>query len=129
MEPKKRKSKTKNKTDVTSLSCDMEKTDTFSFSFEETQEKIFNEINNQELQKSLTEWDKKFKQKQKIGRRDLSILKEHIGEYMNTFLLFGYNIDDDRVILQQFENPRDRDAIMEFLKTIFIRQQTENFLD
>jgi hypothetical protein len=44
-------------------------------------------------------------------------------------LLFGYNLEDERVIIQKFETARDRDAIMEFLKTIFIKQQTDNFLD
>jgi hypothetical protein len=131
MENKKPKPKVKNKkqTTVESLSS-FDKEDEFIISsLLETQEKIFNEINDVELQKSLLDWDKKFKQKQKIGKRDLSILKENICEYMNTFLLFGYNLDDDRVIIQKFENPRDRDAIMEFMKNIFIRQQNENFLD
>ena len=131
MENKKSKPKVKNKkqTTVESLSS-FDKEDEFIISsLLETQEKIFNEINDVELQKSLLDWDKKFKQKQKIGKRDLSILKENICEYMNTFLLFGYNLDDDRVIIQKFENPRDRDAIMEFMKNIFIRQQNENFLD
>jgi hypothetical protein len=92
-------------------------------------QKLFDEIDNLELQKSLLDWEKNFKQKQKVGKRDLSMLKDHISEYMNTFLLFGYNLDDDRVIIQKFENARDRDAMMEFLKNIFIRQQNENFLD
>jgi hypothetical protein len=131
MENKKTKPKVKNKkqTTVESLSS-FDKDDVFiNSSLLETQDKIFNEINDLELQKSLLDWEKKFKQKQKIGKRDLSILKENICEYMNTFLLFGYNLDDDRVIIQKFENPRDRDAIMEFMKNIFIRQQNENFLD
>jgi hypothetical protein len=131
MENKKTKPKVKNKkqTTVESLSSFDKNDDFVNSSLLETQDKIFNEINNLELQKSLLDWEKKFKQKQKIGKRDLSILKENICEYMNTFLLFGYNLDDDRVIIQKFENPRDRDAIMEFMKNIFIRQQNENFLD
>jgi hypothetical protein len=48
---------------------------------------------------------------------------------MSAFLVFGYDMNDDRIIIQKFDNSRDRDAIMEFLKTIFIKQQTENFLD
>jgi hypothetical protein len=48
---------------------------------------------------------------------------------MDCYLLFGYNTNGDRVIIQKFSKPRDRDAIMEFLKTIFFKQQQENFLD
>jgi len=48
---------------------------------------------------------------------------------LDTFLMFGYNVNGDRIILQNFKNARDRDAIMEFLKTIFLKQQHENFLD
>jgi hypothetical protein len=129
MEPKKQKYKSKKQTNINSLSGD-NKNDIISVStMMEIQQKVFEEIDNLELQKSLLDWEKKLKQKQKIGKRDLSILKDTISEYMNTFLLFGYNLDDDRVIIQKFENPRDRDAMMEFLKNIFIKQQSENFLD
>lgn len=129
MEPKKQKTKNKKQTSISSLSGE-EKNDGVNFSsLMQIQQKVFDEIDNLELQKSLLDWEKKFKQKQKVGKRDLSMLKDHISEYMNTFLLFGYNLDDDRVIIQKFENARDRDAMMEFLKNIFIRQQNENFLD
>ena len=97
--------------------------------FESIQEKISHAVNNEELQKSLSQWEKQFKLKQKVSKRDLGILKDTISEYLGTFLLFGYNLDDERIIIQKFENARDRDAIMEFLKNIFIKQQTENFLD
>jgi hypothetical protein len=100
-----------------------------SFSMEEIEDKVFNEINFIELEKSLSSWDKQFKYKEKITKRDMNILKNNISEYMSSFLVFGYDMNDDRIIIQKFETPRDRDAIMEFLKTIFIKQQTENFLD
>jgi hypothetical protein len=35
----------------------------------------------------------------------------------------------NRIIIQNFNNARDRDAVMEFLKTIFIKQQQDSFLD
>ena len=44
-------------------------------------------------------------------------------------MLFGYNTEGERIIIQHAENARDRDAVMEFLKTIFIQQQQSNFLD
>lgn len=127
MEPKKRKKRQPKNTNVFNLSA-TQVTD-IPCTFESIEEKIHHEVNNEELQRCLSQWEKNFKFKQKVSKRDLGILKENIGEYLSTFLLFGYNLDDDRVIIQKFENARDRDAIMEFLKTIFIKQQTENFLD
>ena len=125
MENKKRKKST----NVSSLSSKQVNEKIDYVSIEDIENKIFNEINNAELQKSLMQWEKDFRQKQNVSKRDFSLLKSIVSEYMNTFLLFGYNIDDERVIIQKFDNARDRDAIMEFLKTIFIKQQTENFLD
>ena len=128
MDPKKRKKRVKTTTSF-NLSSDKIKQDDKQISFDSLEEKVYHEINNEELQKCLWNWDKQFKFKQKINNRDLNILKNSISEYMDSFLLFGYNFDNDRIILQNFDNPKDRDAIMEFLKNIFIKQQTENFLD
>jgi hypothetical protein len=96
---------------------------------EELQKKIFDAISNVELQKSMDKWLKENKKEHVTSIRDLGILKGIITEYLDTFLVFGYNINGERIILQNFKNARDRDAIMEFLKTIFLKQQHENFLD
>jgi hypothetical protein len=64
-----------------------------------------------------------------ITKRDLTLLKSLVGEYLDSFLVFGYNTEGDRVIVQNFKTAKDRDAVMEFLKTIFLKQQHENFLD
>ena len=96
---------------------------------EDLQKKVFDAINNIELQKSLDKWLKENENNTAVSKRDFNLLKNSISEYMDCYLLFGYNINGDRVILQKFNKPRDRDAIMEFLKTIFLKQQHENFLD
>jgi hypothetical protein len=96
---------------------------------DDLQKKVFDAINNLELQKSLDKWLKENKQSQQIAMRDLSLLKSIVTEYLDSFLLFGYNLEGERVILQSFNKARDRDAIMEFLKIVFIKQQQENFLD
>lgn len=96
---------------------------------EDLQKKVFDAINNIELQKSLDKWLKENNTNNAIYKRDFDLLKNNISEYMDCYLLFGYNITGERVIIQNFNKPRDRDAIMEFLKTIFIKQQHENFLD
>jgi len=96
---------------------------------EEVANKIFGEINKKELEKSLDRWLKENSTKNAIAMRDLGLLKSIITEYLDTFILFGYNIEGERIILQHYTSAKDRDAIMEFLKTIFIKQQQDNFLD
>jgi len=96
---------------------------------DEIAKKVFTVVSNLELQKSIDKFMKESKRANQISMRDLSILKGIMSEYLDAFLVFGYNIEGDRIILQNFKNARDRDAIMEFLKTIFLKQQHENFLD
>jgi len=95
----------------------------------ELEEKVFTAVNNLELQKSIEKWSKEKNNKTKISERDLTILKNHIIEYMDSFLLFGYTFDGERIIMQNFDKPKDRDAMMEFLKIVFYNQQQDNFLD
>jgi len=92
-------------------------------------DKVFSAVNNLELQKSLDKWLKDNTQNNMITKRDLTLLKSLVGEYLDSFLVFGYNTEGDRVIVQNFKTAKDRDAVMEFLKTIFLKQQHENFLD
>ena len=96
---------------------------------DEINEKVYSAINERELQKSLDKYLKQSNQANQVMYRDLDLLKSIIGEYLDSFIAFGYNIDGERVILQHFPNPKDRDAIMEFLKIIFFKQQEDNFLD
>jgi hypothetical protein len=125
--------KRENKTDLPSLSsvCDIpNKIETnISDSKEEVIKKVFEAVSNIELQKSIDKYMKEHRKDTQISTRDLSILKGIVTEYLDTFLVFGYNTNGERIILQNFKNARDRDAIMEFLKTIFLKQQHENFLD
>lgn len=120
--PKKRT--TSKKTVTESLSGNNDK-----LVMKEMAEKIFSEINNKELEKSLDRWLKENSNRNVIALRDLDLLKSIITEYLDTFIVFGYNVDGERIILQHYTTARDRDAIMEFLKTIFIKQQQDNFLD
>jgi len=95
----------------------------------ELNDKVFLAVNNLELQKSLDRWLRENSQNNTIVRRDLTMLKNMVSEYLDSFVLFGYNMEGERVIIQKFETSKDRDAVMEFLKTIFLKQQHENFLD
>lgn len=115
----------KKETTTPSLSA----TEVKEVSFSEIREKVYSSMNNKELEKALDNWLRDNNTETKIAVRDLGVLKTVISEYLDTFITFGYNINGDRIIIQHFKNARDRDAIMEFLKTIFIKQQHENFLD
>lgn len=95
----------------------------------EVAEKVFNQVNQKELEKSLDRWLKENDAQNAIAMRDLGLLKSIVAEYLDAFIVFGYTLEGERVILQNYQKARDRDAIMEFLKTIFIKQQQENFLD
>jgi hypothetical protein len=90
---------------------------------------VFSSMNDIELQKALDNFLKKNIKDKNLIVRDISILRDVITEYLDAYILFGYNLEGERVIVQHFKTPKDRDAIMDFLKTIFLRQQHENFLD
>lgn len=96
---------------------------------QELNKKVYAAINNLELQKSLDKFLKENRNQQQTAMRDLGLLKSIITEYLDSFILFGYSIDGERVIIQNFAKSKDRDALMEFLKIIFFKQQQENFLD
>lgn len=95
----------------------------------EVKTNIFNSINDAELQRALDKWIKDNHTESKIHHRDYHLLKSVITEYLDSYVLFGYNTEGERIIIQHAESARDRDAVMEFLKTIFIQQQQSNFLD
>lgn len=118
-----RKRSTLKNTKVPSLSSDEK------FQIDQMTEKVFDELNKRELEKSLDRWLKVNGDRNAVAMRDLGLLKSIISEYLDTFIVFGYNTDGERIILQHYTTPKDRDAIMEFLKTIFIKQQQDNFLD
>ena len=124
--------KRKRNTNIPSLSSENTSVQSQGMSKEEIKilnDKVFSAINNLELQKSLDKWLKDHAQNNMITKRDLGLLKSVVGEYLDSFLVFGYNTEGDRVIVQNFKTAKDRDAVMEFLKTIFLKQQHENFLD
>lgn len=121
--------KSRKSSQVPSLSAELSKDELKLVDMNQVAEKVFNEINHKELQKSLDKWLKENQTQNSIAMRDLGILKSIVSEYLDAFVVFGYTLEGERVILQHYQKARDRDAIMEFLKTIFIKQQQENFLD
>lgn len=91
------------------------------------QKKVFDAVHNLELQRSLDKMLKQHVHENQIIKRDFSILKDAITEYLDSFLVLGYSLDGDRIVIQHFKSPKDKDAIVEFMKNIFLKQQNENF--
>jgi hypothetical protein len=128
-EKKKTRKNTSNTNSLSSTSLQKKPKKAKDDDLEEIRDKVFLSINNAELQKSLDMWMRRNLEESKIQSRDLYILKSLITEYLDSYILFGYDTNNQRIIVQNCENPKDRDALMEFLKIIFIKQQNENFLD
>lgn len=93
--------------------------------FDDIKEKIHIAINNRELEQSIEKWLKENRQTQNIKVRDLELLSGIITEYLDSYILFGYNMEGERVIIQNYKKAKDRDAMMEFLKIIFYKYQTD----
>lgn len=90
------------------------------------QNRLHEALNAVELKKSMDRWLKTNEGKNSIMIRDLTILKGINEEYLNSFILLGYTMEDERVIIQSYKNPKDKDAMMEFLKNVFIQQCQQN---
>ena len=86
------------------------------------QNRLHEALNAVELKKSMDKWLKSNEGQNSVIMRDLNILKGVNEEYLNSFILLGYNMDDERVIIQSYRTPKDKDAIMEFFKNVFIQQ-------
>lgn len=128
MQERKKPSRKKKETITPSLSSTPNVEDNESC-IKNVRDVVFSSMNDIELQKALDNFLKKNIKDKNLIVRDLSILRNIITEYLDAYILFGYNLEGERIIVQQFKTPKDRDAIMDFLKTIFLRQQHENFLD
>ena len=90
---------------------------------------IFNSINDSELKNALDKWSKENNTELRIEERDYLLLTSVITEYLDSYVLFGYNTQGQRILIQHAELPKDRDALSEFQKNIFMQQQQSNFMD
>jgi hypothetical protein len=90
---------------------------------------IFNSINDSELKNALDKWSKENNTELRVEERDYLLLKSLITEYLDSYVLFGYNTKGQRILIQHAELAKDRDALSEFQKNIFMQQQQSNFMD
>ena len=61
---------------------------------EEVAEKIFNQVNQKELEKSLDKWLKENDAHNAVAMRDLGLLKSIVAEYLDAFIVFGYTLEE-----------------------------------
>jgi hypothetical protein len=113
--------KKNSKSKLTEIAKESKTSSLSSVNTQDIEQKILTAINNQELQRGIEKWIRNNDQKQKENNRDLSLLSGIIGEYLDSYILFGYNLEGERVIIQSQSSPKDRDALMEFLKIVFLK--------
>ena len=113
--------KKNSKSKITEIAKESKTPSLSSANLVDIEQKILTAINNQELQRGIEKWVRNNEQKQKETNRDLSLLSGIIGEYLDSYILFGYNLEGERVIIQSQSSPKDRDALMEFLKIVFLK--------
>jgi hypothetical protein len=106
---------------TTKISKESKNTFTPSLSSEDVELKILDALNNIELQKGIDFWLKNNNNKNNLNNRDLNMLASIIQEYLECFVIFGYNLEGERVLIQSYGKAKDRDAIMEFLKIVFFK--------
>jgi hypothetical protein len=106
-------------------------TSTLSSTNEDTinniERKLYDTLNAVELKKSMDRWLKTTEGRQATILRDLGILKGINEEYLDSFLVLGYTLEGERVIMQSYKNPKEKDALMEFLKVVFLQNHHGGF--
>ena len=55
-------------------------------------------------------------------------LYNHISEYLESFIAFGYTYSGERILIQHAVNARDKDALQEFIKNVFITTTKDNLI-
>lgn len=118
---KKNLKKTKTESTVSSLSSINED------AIDNIERKLYDTLNAVELKKSMDRWLKTSEGRQATILRDLGILKGINEEYLDSFLILGYTLEGERVIMQSYQNPKEKDALMEFLKVVFLQNHHGGF--
>lgn len=52
--------------------------------------------------------------------KDLEHLDTIVGEFLNTFMILGYDLNGEKVCIMHAINPHDRDALIEHLRTTLL---------
>lgn len=79
---------------------------------------------SQQFLKHINEYLEKREQPRRENISDYKTLQTTVSEFLESFVTFGYTYSGERVLIQHYPTPRDRDAILEFLKNVFIANTT-----
>ena len=58
--------------------------------------------------------------------KDLEHLDHIVEEYLNSYMILGYDINGEKVSIMHAENPHDRDALVEHLRTTLLNMLGTN---
>lgn len=75
---------------------------------------------NQNFINHINEYLLKKENQKKETNYNYEYLYNNVSEYLESFVVFGYTYNGERILIQHATNSRDRDALLEFLKNIFI---------
>ena len=86
---------------------------------------------NELFLKHINNFLKKKEPQHKETLNDYKILQSNIGEFLESYIAFGYTFTGQRVVIQHYPTPKDKDALLEFLKNIFVANVSKDsaFLD
>ena len=126
--PKKKK-KDISITETPSLSAEFLPVEKQARSVEEIQNILFNTISHEELQRGIDKYNKEHEIEHKEVFRDLNIIKSFLMEYLDSFMLLGYDVHGEKIIIRQCRTAKDKDSMNEFLKSAFLHQQQSSFMD
>ena len=76
--------------------------------------------------RQINEFLNKKQPQKREGQEDYKILHMNISEFLESFITIGYTFEGQRVLIQHYPSPRDRDAMMEFLKNVFITNNSKD---
>ena len=75
---------------------------------------------SQQFLRHINEYLEKREQPKRENISDYKYLQSTVSEFLESFIVFGYTYSGERILIQHYPTPRDRDAILEFLKNVFI---------
>jgi hypothetical protein len=56
----------------------------------------------------------------KLKVKEMSQLASIAGEYLNCFILIGYSVQDEKVLLLNMPSPKDEAALIDLLRSTFL---------
>lgn len=84
------------------------------------------EENKQFLEQIDSFLKRKQVQQRKESEDEYNVLHNYISEFLESFITFGYTFSGQRVLIQHHTTPKDKDAMLEFLKNVFVANASKD---